>query len=38
MAFMLGVGYDAIRKVKQRLNAKISGQNETTLEEIVHGI
>lgn len=38
MAFMLGVGYDAIRKVKQRLNAKISGQNEITLDEIVNSI
>lgn len=38
MAYMLGVGYDAIRKVKQRLNAKISGQDESTLEEIVESI
>ena len=38
MAYMLGVGYDAIRKVKQRLNAKIFAQNESTLEEIVESI
>ncbi|MBK9256696.1 MAG: hypothetical protein IPM42_14505 [Saprospiraceae bacterium] len=38
MAFMLGVGYDAIRKVKQRLKFKITDREEASLEEIVENI
>lgn len=38
MAYMLGIGYDAIRKSKQRLRSKINQQEELSLEEIVENI
>ena len=38
MAFMLGVGYDAIRQSKHRLKNKIAEIENTTLEEIATNI
>lgn len=38
MAYMLGIGYDAIRQSKYRLKNKISFSGETTLEDLVLSI
>ena len=38
MAAMLGVGYDAIRKARQRLRQKISLPEEGSLDDVVEMI
>lgn len=38
MAYMLGVGYDAVRQSKHRLKNKITEKENTTLEEIISSI